>query len=89
MNELTLNMVIAPAITEKRQQRAEQLIRERGWSGVTVEQVLEMPSIYIGSADEIAEEMWRRREQFGFSYYVVSDAQMEAFAPVVSLLAGK
>ncbi len=89
LSQLELNMVIAPVFTEQRQERTEQLIRERGWSGVSVEQALEMPSIFVGSADQMAEVMWRRRELYGFSYYVVSDMQMEAFAPVVSLLAGK
>ena len=63
--------------------------RSRGWSGISVEQALDMPSIFVGSADQMAEVMWRRREVYGFSYYVVADAQVEAFAPVVSLLAGK
>jgi alkanesulfonate monooxygenase SsuD/methylene tetrahydromethanopterin reductase-like flavin-dependent oxidoreductase (luciferase family) len=90
-SELELNMVIAPVFTGQQQQkeRAEQLIRERGWDGVTVEQALEMPSFFVGSADQMAEMMWRRRELYGFSYYVVADAQMEEFSPVVSLLAGK
>ncbi len=87
--EIELNMVIAPIFTEQRQQKAEQLILERGWNDVSVEQVMNMPSIFIGSANQIAEDMWRRRELYGFSYYVVSDAHMEAFTPVVSLLAGK
>src|SRR5713101_377303 len=87
--ELELNMIIAPIFTEHRRQKAEQLIRERAWGGVSVEQVLAMPSVFIGTPDQVAEEMWRRREQYGFSYYVVSDALMEAFAPVVTLLAGK
>ena len=87
--DLELNMVISPIFTEQRRQRAEQLMHERGWSGLSVEQVLEMPSVFIGTADQMAEEMWRRREQYGFSYYVVSDALMEAFAPIVSSLAGK
>lgn len=88
-SELELNMVIAPAFAEQQEERTEQLIRERGWSGVSVEQALEMPSIFVGSADQMAGTMWRRRELYGFSYYVVSDAQMEVFAPVVALLAGK
>ena len=86
---LELNMVIAPIFTEQRRQRAEQLMHERRWSEVSVEQVLDMPSVFIGTSDQIAEEMWRRREQYGFSYYVVSDALMEVFAPVVTLLASK
>ena len=91
LSQLELNMVIAPVFTEQQQQkeRTEQLIRERGWSGVSVAQALEMPSIFVGSADQMVEVMWRRRELYGFSYYVVSDTQMAAFAPVVSLLAGK
>ena len=87
--ELELNMIIAPVFTEHRRQKAEQLIHERAWGSVSVEQVLEMPSVFIGTPDQVAEEMWRRRERYGFSYYVVSDALMEAFAPVVTLLAGK
>ncbi len=86
--DLELNMVIAPIFTEQRQQRAEQLARERGWSGITAQDVLDMPSIFIGTADQIVEDLLRRQEQYGFSYFVVSDASMEAFAPVVSRLAG-
>lgn len=81
-------MIIAPIFTEQRRQRAEQLARERGWSGIAAEDILDMPSIYIGTPDQIVEDLLRRREQFGFSYFVVSDANMEAFAPVVSRLAG-
>jgi len=86
--ELELSMVIAPIFTEQRRQRAEELARERGWSGVEAEDVLDMPSIFIGTRDQIVEDLLRRREQYGFSYFVVSDASMEAFAPVVRRLAG-
>lgn len=87
-HELELNMVLSPIFTEQRRQRAEQLARERGWSGIASENVLDMPSIFIGSPDQIVEDLLKRREQYGFSYFVVSDANMEAFAPVVSRLAG-
>jgi probable F420-dependent oxidoreductase len=87
-HELELNMIMTPIFTEQRRQRAEQLARERGWSGIAVENVLAMPSIFIGTPDQIVEDLLRRREQYGFSYIVVSDASMQAFAPVVSRLAG-
>lgn len=87
-HELELNMIMMPLFTEQRRQRAEQFARERGWSGIAVEDVLDMPSIFIGTPDQIVEDLLRRRERFGFSYFVVSDANMEAFAPVVSRLAG-
>ncbi len=86
-HELELNMVITPIFTTQRRQRAEQLAQERGWSGISAQDVLDMPSIFIGSADQIAEDLLARRERYGFSYFVVSDASMEAFAPVVSRLA--
>lgn len=88
-HELELNMVMTPIFTEQRRQRAEQLVRERGWSGVASEDVLNMPSIFIGTPDQIVEDLLQRRERFGFSYFVVSDASMEAFAPIVSRLAGR
>ncbi|HEX9133908.1 MAG TPA: TIGR03621 family F420-dependent LLM class oxidoreductase [Ktedonobacteraceae bacterium] len=88
-HELELNMVIAPIFTEQRRQRAEQLARERGWSGIAVGDVLDMPSIFIGTPDQIVEDLLKRREQYGFTYFVVSDAIMEAFAPIVSRLASR
>jgi probable F420-dependent oxidoreductase len=88
-DELELNMVIAPLFTERRRQRTEQLMYERGWRDISVEGVLEMPSIFIGTADQIVEDLRRRREQYGFSYFVVADASMEAFAPIVSRLSGR
>jgi hypothetical protein len=47
-----------------------------------------MPAAFLGPPDRIAEVMWERREQFGFSYYIVADAVIESFAPVVDRLAG-
>ena len=47
-----------------------------------------MPAIFIGSVDEIVAEMQARREQYGFSYYVISDGMMEAVAPIAAQLAG-
>ncbi len=86
---IELSLVPTIIFTDRRRERTEQLIRERGWEGISVEQVWEMPSTFIGSLDQIAEDMQARREQYGFSYYVVSDRQMEACAPLVARLAGR
>jgi hypothetical protein len=32
------------------------------------------------------EDLLARRERYGFSYYGVADAEMEAFAPIVAML---
>src|SRR5439155_27210650 len=88
-HEIELNMIISPSFTTNRYQKAEQLIEQRGWSGLAVEALLEMPSIFIGTPEQIIDTMQQRREEYGFSYYVVSDVQSEAFAPIVARLTGK
>ena len=67
---------------------AERFARERGWDGISGEQVLEMPSIFIGSVDRVVDEMRARRERYGVSYYVVLDHALEPVAPIVGRLAG-
>jgi hypothetical protein len=61
---------------------------ERGWGAGAADLVLDMPSAFLGPVERIAELMLTRREEYGFSYYVVSDGAMEAFSPVVAKLAG-
>jgi hypothetical protein len=48
-----------------------------------------MPSVAVGPADRVAEELQLRRDRYGFSYLVVADGDMDAFAPVVDRLAGR
>jgi probable F420-dependent oxidoreductase len=87
--ELELSLVPTVVITGRRRQATEQLIQSRGWAGVTVEQVWEMPSVFIGSIEQVGEDMLARREQYGFSYYVISDTVLDHVAPVVARLAGR
>ena len=55
---------------------------------VTPEQVAGSPIALVGTTDQIIETLRQRREEFGFSYIVVHEAEMEALAPVVATLAG-
>lgn len=48
-----------------------------------------MPSIFVGSVEQIADDMRARRERLGFSYFVVADADLLAGAPIVARLAGR
>jgi hypothetical protein len=52
------------------------------------EQVAEIPMALVGTVDEIIETLQRRREEMGFSYIVVHEAELDAFAPVVARLTG-
>jgi probable F420-dependent oxidoreductase len=55
---------------------------------VADEHVAGTPIALIGTIDEIADTLRARRDRFGFSYIVVHEAEMEAFAPVVAELTG-
>jgi len=85
--ELSMTMVLV--VTDDRRQAAETLIHAHGWNTITQAQVFDMPSIFIGSIDEICEMMEARRERFGVSYYVVPDRLRDTLAPVVERLSGK
>ena len=84
--EVELNMIVSPMVIDDPVEGAERFARERGWSSVAAEEVLDMPSVFVGSTDRIAEQLLARRERYGVSYLVVSDGNMEDFAPVVSRL---
>jgi probable F420-dependent oxidoreductase len=56
--------------------------------GIDPAEALEIPLALVGTVDQICETLQKRREELGFSYVVVHDAEMDAFAPVVARLAG-
>jgi len=87
--QLELSAITSPVFTSDHRQGAEQVAQRRGWSDVPVEEILRMPTIFVGTVEQIAEQMIERREHFGISYYMVFDRQMEACAPLVQQLSGK
>ncbi len=52
-DNLELSLVGSVIITENRREAAERLVHARGWAGLSAEKVFEMPSIFIGSVDQI------------------------------------
>jgi probable F420-dependent oxidoreductase len=56
--------------------------------GVSEAEAREAPIALVGSVAEICEQLEARRDRWGFSYWVVHEAELEAFAPVVERLAG-
>jgi probable F420-dependent oxidoreductase len=87
--EVELSLVVSVVIADDHREAAERFAAERGWGSEAADLVLGMPSVLVGSPDRIAEQMLARRERFGFSYYVVSDEQLDCFSPVVERLAGR
>jgi probable F420-dependent oxidoreductase len=88
-DEIELSTVASVIMTDHRQEAAEQFARDRGWGDLAVDEVLEMPSVFIGTVDHIVDEMQGRRERYGISYYVLFDQLLENVAPLVTRLAGK
>lgn len=59
-----------------------------GLFGYPPEEVAASATVLIGTEDEIVETLQRRREEMGFSYWVLHAAEIDSFAGVVSRLAG-
>ncbi len=87
-DSIELSLVPNVVIADNYRRATERYIEARGWSGVSVEDALAMPSELIGPVDRIVERMQARRERYGFSYYIISADDMEAVAPIVARLAG-
>jgi probable F420-dependent oxidoreductase len=85
--EIELNTIVPTVeITNDRRAAAERIAADLP---VSVEDVLDSPAVLIGTVDEIVESLLERRERYGFSYVVILEPVMEAFAPVVERLAGR
>jgi len=73
------------SVTSDRMKLAEALAPS---FGVSPEEALESGAALVGSETEIVEQLHRRREEWGLSYIVVGDENVDEFAPVVAALAG-
>jgi probable F420-dependent oxidoreductase len=87
--EIELSLIPTLLFEKDRERAASDLIGARGWSGVTSPDVFAMPSVFIGSVGEIVDQMEERRARYGFSYYVVSDRNLDEVAPLVARLTGR
>lgn len=56
--------------------------------GLSPDEAREVPIALAGTADEMAAVLEQRREEYGFSYVVVHEPEMDDFAAVVAKLAG-
>jgi excinuclease UvrABC ATPase subunit len=68
--------------------RKDSIERLSSAMGVRAAQIEGSPIALVGTIEQISEQLIERRARFGFSYIVVHEAEMKAFAPVVAALAG-
>ena len=80
---LELNALATFIITGRRRAETEDLIA-RGWSGIDADAVWQMPTIFIGTADQIRADLQARRERFGLSYLVAGQDCMPALTTIIS-----
>ncbi|GAA1962482.1 TIGR03621 family F420-dependent LLM class oxidoreductase [Kitasatospora viridis] len=76
--------VLDVRVTDDRQAEAEAVAAEEPF--LTAEQALESPFILIGTVEEIADQVLRHRERYGFTSFTVQRPFMEAFGPVIELV---
>lgn len=82
--DLEINAFGTFVITANRRAETENLITRRGWTGIDVETVWRMPTIFIGSPEQIRTDLQARLERFGLSYLVVGEDDLPALAEVIS-----
>jgi probable F420-dependent oxidoreductase len=83
-SQLELSAFATFCLTRRRRASTEELIAERGWDGIDVEAVWQMPTIYIGSPAQIRDDLQARRDRFGLSYLVTSDRDLPALSKVIA-----
>jgi probable F420-dependent oxidoreductase len=89
LNSIELNVLVRWfVVTDDPRRAAEEFAARPSAMPVTPQLLLESPNALLGSVELMLEMLLRRREQYGISYIVVVEDDMEAFAPVVAQLAG-
>ena len=61
-------------------------LAERFGNVMTAAEILAAPFVLVGTVAEMADQLRRNRDRYGFSYYTVHGPFREAFAPVIERL---
>ena len=82
--QLELSAFATFVLTDTRRSSTEDLIASRGWHGIDPETVWQMPTVFIGSAEQIRDDLAARHERHGLSYLVGSDDDLAAIAQIIA-----
>jgi probable F420-dependent oxidoreductase len=72
-------MVIA---TDDRRAAAEKLAQRLG-ALMPPEEILQTPFVFIGTVEQMAQQVLRNRDRYGFTYYTIHGPYLDTFAPVI------
>ncbi|MFE2228292.1 TIGR03621 family F420-dependent LLM class oxidoreductase [Streptomyces kronopolitis] len=83
------NILVQVVLVASDRQRAIDTLRRRAPHLAESQDLTELPTVLLGSPEEIAATLITRRERYGISSICVHEPAMAAFAPVIALLAGR
>jgi probable F420-dependent oxidoreductase len=81
--ELELSAFATFELTDTRRSTTEALIAARGWSGLDPETVWQMPTVFVGSAEQIRQDLAERRARHRLSYLIGTDRDLATLAEVI------
>jgi probable F420-dependent oxidoreductase len=82
--DIEVNLLIQwVAVTDDRRAAAEEVGRVFEIDGPP-EYVLDIPTLLIGSEEQIVEQLHERRERYGISYFTVLQRSLDAFGPIIA-----
>ncbi|WP_433292802.1 LLM class F420-dependent oxidoreductase [Pseudonocardia sp. CA-142604] len=80
-DDLELNLFIATVTVAP--DKPDLALLQKVLPSFSDEQILQLPSVLVGSEQQIAEKLQHYRETYGISYFATVDDSMEAFAKVI------
>jgi probable F420-dependent oxidoreductase len=81
VEHLELSTTATIVVTDRPREAAEEQASRRGWDGLSADDVLAMPTMFLGPPDHLAGLFAERRERFGISYFVLFDGALPGVAP--------
>jgi alkanesulfonate monooxygenase SsuD/methylene tetrahydromethanopterin reductase-like flavin-dependent oxidoreductase (luciferase family) len=82
--QLELSAFVTFILTDDRRSSTKNLIAAHGWLGLAPETVWQMPTIFIGNAAQIREDLAVRRDLYGLSYLISSDENLATLGKVIA-----
>lgn len=81
ISDVEFNILVWRVVVTQR--RRSEAMRLEPMRGLSADQMLCVPTVLIGTAPQISDQLIEYREVFGFSYITVGEYNMEAMAPVI------
>lgn len=72
-------------LTDDRRKAAGMLAAKYG-NLLTANEILQSPTLLIGTVEQIARQLRANRERYGFTHYTIPQPHVAAFAPVITVL---